>query len=416
MHLQAQLDQLMFGKISTRIIHPTKLRGLLLEIQESLPDLLSLISNPKTDLWTFYRYLTSSTFFTEGKIMVILSIPLIRMDKLYDVYQATTLPVVSKFSFNIQGNNSNLDLLAAFGLEAPGFLIDKSRTTYQLLSREILRVCSYNNVKFCKVQSPVFPVSLSRTCLINMFISDQGMHNRFCTATVTNEKLPLTKHLFGISWVVVSHTRLNFAVVCNGRLQQLQTHPTRDLIKVNPGCTATNKYFTISTPFVVGRSTTVYNNTLDLTMANFSHIKDLIWKPLRDKFPNETKLQIPKTLAEINDMSLTNLISQIDSVDDIDLTTKPSFSPWFYVSLVLVLVVLIIIVLCCVYKNGKYKCLPNCLRDAQKKRQRPTVSTEIELQEMKSGGTLPPAEVSANEPPPSRERLYPHLYWKNSAN
>ena len=151
-------------------------------------------------------------------------------------------------------------------------------------------------------------------------------------------------------------------------------------------------------------------------MANFSHIKDLIWKPLRDKFPNETKLQIPKTLAEINDMSLTNLISQIDSVDDIDLTTKPSFSPWFYVSLVLVLVVLIIIVLCCVYKNCEYKCLPNCLRDAQKKRQRPTVSTEIELQEMKSGGTLPPAEVSANEPPPSRERLYPHLYWKNSAN
>ena len=234
--------------------------------------------------------------------------------------------------------------------------------------------------------------------------------------TVTNEKLPLTKHLFGISWVVVSHTRLNFAVVCNARLQQLQTHPTRDLIKVNPGCTATNKYFTISTPFVVGRSTTVYNNTLDLTTANFSHIKDLIWKPLRDKFPNETKLQIPKTLAEINDMSLTNLISQIDSVDDIDLTTKPSFSPWFYVSLVLVLVVLIIIVLCCVYKNWKYKCLPNCLRDAQKKQQRPTVSTEIELQEMKLGGTLPPAEVSANETSPSRERLYPHLYWKNSAN
>ena len=89
MILQAQLDQLMFRKKSSHVIHPIKLRDLLLEIQESLTDLLSLVSNPKTDLWTTYKYLTSYTFFTEGKIMVILSIPLIKMDKLYDVYQAT---------------------------------------------------------------------------------------------------------------------------------------------------------------------------------------------------------------------------------------------------------------------------------------------------------------------------------------
>ena len=68
----------MLENVSVRVIHPIKLQDLLLEIQESLPDLLSLITNSKTDLWTFYRYLTSSTFFTEGKIMVILSIPLIR--------------------------------------------------------------------------------------------------------------------------------------------------------------------------------------------------------------------------------------------------------------------------------------------------------------------------------------------------
>ena len=60
--------------------------------------------------------------------------------------------------------------------------------------------------------------------------------------------------------------------------------------------------------------------------------------------------------------------------------------------------------------------MPNCLREVQKKRQQPMVSTTIELQEMKSGGTLPPAEVSANESPPSRQRLYPHLYLKDSAN
>ena len=85
-------------------------------------------------------------------------------------------------------------------------------------------------------------------------------------------------------------TRLDFAVVCNGRVKQLQTNPTPDVIRVNPGCTATNKYFTISTPFVVGKSTTAYDNTLDLTNVNFSHIKGLIWKPLRDKLRerNET--------------------------------------------------------------------------------------------------------------------------------
>ena len=71
--LQSQLDYLALGKISTRIISPNKLQTLLREIEKNAPKLMTLISDPMKDIWTFYRYLTSTTVFMEGKIMIVLS-------------------------------------------------------------------------------------------------------------------------------------------------------------------------------------------------------------------------------------------------------------------------------------------------------------------------------------------------------
>ena len=76
--LLSQIDYLALGKVSTRIITPTRLRTLLLQIQNDAPESMGLISDPKTDLWLFYRYLTT-TMFSEGEIMIVISIPLIRI-------------------------------------------------------------------------------------------------------------------------------------------------------------------------------------------------------------------------------------------------------------------------------------------------------------------------------------------------
>ena len=64
--LRAQLDYLALGKLSTRIINPLRLRLLLLEIQESAPDLMALITNPKNDIWSTINTLRQPlSFLTE---------------------------------------------------------------------------------------------------------------------------------------------------------------------------------------------------------------------------------------------------------------------------------------------------------------------------------------------------------------
>ena len=92
-NLQAQLDYLALGKLSARIINPIQLQKLLLETQEKVPGLMELISDPRTDMWSFYRYLATTTLFLDGKLVIVLSIPLIRLDDNYEVYRALSVPM-----------------------------------------------------------------------------------------------------------------------------------------------------------------------------------------------------------------------------------------------------------------------------------------------------------------------------------
>ena len=53
--LKSKLGYLSLGKKSTDVISPITLKTLLLEIQDNTPDLISLIADPKRELWSFYK-------------------------------------------------------------------------------------------------------------------------------------------------------------------------------------------------------------------------------------------------------------------------------------------------------------------------------------------------------------------------
>ena len=149
--LRAQLDYLALGKLSTRIINPLRLRQLLLETQESASDLMALITNPKTGIWSYYKYLTTTTFFLDGKIIIVIAIPMLKLDTEYKVYKVISIPILPPVTITHCRKSENTEFLATNKLESNGFLIDKARTKYQLLTDSEIQACSHKNARFCTV-------------------------------------------------------------------------------------------------------------------------------------------------------------------------------------------------------------------------------------------------------------------------
>ena len=165
-NLHVKLEALSLGKLSTRIISPSRLYNLLVDIHSQLPKLLSLIGDPKTNLWSFYKHLTTVAVVMDGKTLIIISIPTIRIDHTFEVYRAISVPIVSPTP--VKGDS---DLLASVSLESAGLLIDKEQTRYQLLSDAELAACSHSDMKFCTVTSPFYTVSLDKTCIVITLLS-----------------------------------------------------------------------------------------------------------------------------------------------------------------------------------------------------------------------------------------------------
>ena len=68
-----------------------------------------LNSQLKRELWSFHKYLTCSTYFMDGKIITILVIPLVRLDRKFEVYKAIAVPTLSqKTIINPENQYTNL--------------------------------------------------------------------------------------------------------------------------------------------------------------------------------------------------------------------------------------------------------------------------------------------------------------------
>ena len=168
------------------------------------------------------------------------------------------------------------------------------------------------------------------------------------------------------------------------------------------------------------------NARLILQAANFS--KSVVWKPFEEKFSNYTTLKLPEHLSAVKDITLSELMLEMESTYDVYVDANASAHKtrpiWSFVSLSLTMVVAIFLISYCCCCKGK-KCptcscvryLPNCMRkEFQKKRKQSGSMEKIELREMETGGKNPPT-VNPIEAPTSDSdcpKLYPILFGKNA--
>ncbi len=138
--------------------------------------MITLIGDPDTELWLFYRYLTSTALFERDKIIIVLTIPTLRVDKQYEVYSVINVPTalhshtdqdIDTYS-DATATSETTYMLASYDLEAEGILIDKQRSRYVLLTSDEMIACSHSETQWCEVSSPVFPVNLAKVCVISL--------------------------------------------------------------------------------------------------------------------------------------------------------------------------------------------------------------------------------------------------------
>jgi hypothetical protein len=201
LHVQNQSNFLSFGHLSTEIIRPHDLRSLLMPIKTLLPPMLTLIGDPMTDLFLFFRNLECVAISDDQQILITIYIPLLRLDSVFEVFAIYSLPLphIQTANFMIPDkqdrNMHDLNLVASYQVESNAMVINKARTKYALLDDDEFVICSH--FKWCFTKSPVYPVNLAKLCLISLFLMNNDAVEKNCEVTVTlDRKLPMGITLF----------------------------------------------------------------------------------------------------------------------------------------------------------------------------------------------------------------------------
>ena len=125
-----------------------------------------------------------------------------------------SLPIVVP---NLETDNEHArNTTATDHLESEGFMIIKARTKFALLTNAKTNICSNSAIKYCNVQSPIYPVNLAQLCNINLFLQKQDAVKKNCVTIISlNTKLPSAIKSMKFLWEIVSQTSLRFSIVCN---------------------------------------------------------------------------------------------------------------------------------------------------------------------------------------------------------
>ena len=204
-HLDMQLNMLSLGHLSPSTIAPENLRLLLLEIRAHLPPYLKLPEDPNTKLLDYYRFLSCSTLMMNDRIIIVLSVPLLDFDGDYEVYKVYNLPVPSR-------NRSGM--VVEYQLEAEALAINAERTKYTVLGSGEANKCVSKLVTFCDVKNSVYPINLSRLCIVALFMKNEESIRENCNLVVKpNARLPIAVCVTDGLWIIATQKRQRFTIV-----------------------------------------------------------------------------------------------------------------------------------------------------------------------------------------------------------
>ena len=181
-HLQLQLNMLTLGHISPSAITAQSLKRLLLDMRSKLPHQLTLPNDPDRELWKYYQSITCTTILDRGMFLVVVLVPLLNRNNKFEIYNVinSQLPFYdSDLTVSLQPN-----FVAKYKLETSALAINLERMKYMILEVDELVQCSIPLLEYCNVKSSIFPINLSKLCVVALFMKDKDNIKAYCQTEV----------------------------------------------------------------------------------------------------------------------------------------------------------------------------------------------------------------------------------------
>ena len=171
-NLKLELNMLSLQHLSTNTISPSNLREMLIDVESRLPSNFELTSNPRIDIWYFYKTLTSVTYLQDDEIRIILKIPLLNTNQKYDIYKVYNLPILKP----LIGSH----VLIKYSLETDAFMISRDRTKFTFLSKSKYQTCKNHHLQLCNPETAFYQANVNKFCVIALFMRNKPDIKLFC--------------------------------------------------------------------------------------------------------------------------------------------------------------------------------------------------------------------------------------------
>lgn len=301
-HLQLQLNMLSLGHLSPAIISPKFLRVLITDINAHLPKGLDLPIAPKGDIWKYYQSLTCATIIEGGQIIIIVSLPLLDQDNIYEIYEITSIP-------QPYGNKS-INMVASHPIESRVLAIDKRRSRYLLLQESEITDCLSPHFDYCSVKSPVYPVNLSKYCIIALFLNNTVNIRNYCKVFIYFDTvLPQSTYIYDGTWALAAQEDLSFTVLCKNYSYNLKTRPPINIITLPMGCSANGDYLTLLPFYNLKTEFGIFEPHPELLKLH-STLKTF-WTHFDDNLPNITREEIMPAMPEVKQIPMQSLMNRL---------------------------------------------------------------------------------------------------------
>ena len=317
-NLKLTLNMLSLNHLSPSTISPSQLRQTLLGIQTLLPRTLALPTDPNTNLWQYYQYLTCTTLIDPTRIIIVIPVPLMDALNRFRLYNVFNIPTTMPLQSNSE-KCAACNFVAKYKLESSALAVNPEMSKYVLLNENDVRSCTHPFYNQCQLTSPIYPINLSKHCIVALFVDNKSNIQKYCTTMVVpNNQLPLAFHITNGSWAITSNIEMRFSIVCqnSAKTSEILVKPPIQIINVPDTCSASSDHLTLASSFRKSSKT----QSLDIsfpTHQEFNFTMHTLWKPLQQKFPNLSSISIPAKLQEMDKISMNSLIDELSSVEPV---------------------------------------------------------------------------------------------------
>ena len=129
------------------------MKGLLLEIENHLPEYLQSPFDPKVEIWKSYQTLTCTTVLDKGRFLVIVSIPLLDYMNIFDIFNIFNMLVPVKDPVVLTDKLPSM--VAWYRLKTSSITVNLAQMKYVLLTATEQGHCTSPLWHYCDVRSPV---------------------------------------------------------------------------------------------------------------------------------------------------------------------------------------------------------------------------------------------------------------------